>query len=223
MRSLFKQSSHKSIRFAPLCLFLCGLAAAGTPHAAMGAENTSRSRQTPAPTSFKTERESKPGDWGRYEHITESQSFGQFKRLWIFTETLANDGMKVTSRATLSDPEKSENITQEYTGTIGGTIEGTLFSDVKLTGNERIRKGAPVRQTLVVAGHSFDCIVLSATASAGGVQTEAKVWYSPEAPFLGMVKKETVSKAMRGRKEWLSVTYRTELTEWGDASHPPAR
>lgn len=186
---------------------------------AMGAEAAAGRRQQPQP-AFKTERGSRPGDWGRYDRTVES--FGRAQRSSVLAATLANDGKKVTSRATMTDKATGKQQSGEFAGDIGDTIESTLFSDVALSAGGKIKRGAPVRETVVVAGHAFDCVVLSATESNRGVVTEAKVWYSPDAPFLGMVKKETVSKAMRGKKELLSVTYRTELREWGDASRPPA-
>lgn len=176
-------------------------------------------RRSPEKIAFKTERDSKVGDWGRYDRTTES--LGKVQRLSVVTETLANDGKQLGGRATMTRAGSDEKVSEEFTYSIGNTIEDTLFSDIRLSGKEKIRKNAFGRETLVVAGHAFDCIILSATASAGGVQTDVRVWYSPEAPFLGMVRKETVSRAMRGKKELMSVTYRMELVEWGDASRPP--
>lgn len=216
-KSFPRATSYRSICLA---LALGGWAALSAwPSFAMGAEADGGRRQQPQP-AFKTEQGSRPGDWARYDRSMES--LGRAQRSSVLTVTLANDGKKVTSSATMTDKATGKVQSGEFTGDIGGTIESTLFSDVVLSAGGKIRKAAPVRETVVVAGHAFDCVVLSATESNRGVVTEAKVWYSPEAPSLGMVKKETVSKAMRGKKELLSVTYRTELKEWGDASRPPA-
>lgn len=183
---------------------------------------------------FKTADDTRPGDWVRYERTTEGSE--QMERQSLLLETLSNDGGRAAYRITFTDLDSAETRSIEVESDTSGTIEGSMFESARLCTHDTVTKAPPGRETLTVAGRSLDCAVLSATASprkgvigslfkglSSGTVTEGRMWYSPEVPFLGMVKRETVTKLMRGREVQLSSTSRTELKEWGDASRPPAR
>lgn len=176
-----------------------------------------------AEPAFKTARDAKPGDWARYE--TTTSGLGVVKQASILLVVLANNGSMIEYRATMTDLENGKVVASDYSNAVDSTIEGTLFNEVRVSPGDRLKNNPVGRETLLVAGYTFDCATFSATATGGAVQTDAKIWYSPQAPFQGLVKRETTSKAKKtvfGRPSNLSASYRTELKEWGDVSRPPS-
>lgn len=172
-------------------------------------------------------KKAKSGDWAEYE-LTMSAPESDTERVKFKVEVMSNDGKRVRLQATTDGPSRrgaektdieidlSKSDEEMMKSMLGMDMSVDMPIDVKNILDKikfDIKKGRKSRETLSIAGQSFNCFVIPYTidVTVGNVTItvrDIKEWTSKTAPVGGIVRTEyrTEFPTPNGRTETFSIS-----------------
>jgi len=183
----------------------------------------------------------KQGDWIRYDvtFTVKDDNVHENKYIALF-EVLSNDGKKVELQITLESGYGSyERITtinlSDYRKEISQLVQEkllTLFpfpmtADDVETDIETERSQKTTKETILVAGNDYDCVVSTITTTLTGdtdasITVVSKVWTSQAIPITGVVKAESKTMYVT-KRETLRGTLTSSFAASGKGKRKPPK